>query len=112
MSAQAAGPAAQPPLLATPEAFLPAALLAAPPGHAAAPGSSFLSVPELEKAGVALVLAAEASGRLRQQHRFLYAAAGDLHVADVSTLLAEYKARPPIPITHAWLLCCAWWQCP
>ncbi|BDA40541.1 probable vacuolar protein sorting-associated protein 9A at N-terminal half [Coccomyxa sp. Obi] len=49
------------------------------------------TVDELEKAGVSLVLEAEAAGYLKQHYRFLYAAAGDLLVTDVPELLALYK---------------------
>lgn len=57
---------------------------------------------ELERAGVGLVLAAEAAGRLREQHRFLYAAAEDLRVADVPLLLSGYKVRVSAWPSSAW----------
>ena len=38
-----------------------------------------------------LVVAADAAGQLLHRHRFIYAAATDLRVADVAALLAEYK---------------------
>jgi hypothetical protein len=41
------------------------------------------------------VLEAEASGRLKEQHTFLYAMAADLRVVDISKLLTEYKVRAP-----------------
>jgi hypothetical protein len=41
------------------------------------------------------VLEAEASGRLKEQHTFLYASAADLRVVDISKLLMEYKVRTP-----------------
>lgn len=95
-----------PPTVLAPEAAssqLPAAAIAPMPGQAAAGGAPGLA--QLERAGVPLVLAAEAAGQLRARRRFLYAAAGDMRVADVSALLAEYKARPTLFLaggcTHA-----------
>ena len=41
------------------------------------------------------MLEAEASGRLKEQHTFLYAMAADLRVVDISNLLTEYKVRTP-----------------
>lgn len=52
------------------------------------------TVDELERAGVSLMLEAEAAGYLKQHYRFLYAAAGDLLVTDVPELLALYKVLP------------------
>ena len=42
-------------------------------------------------AGTELLLQAEASGRLKEQHTFLYAMAADLRVLDVDKLLSQYK---------------------
>lgn len=61
---------------------------------------------ELERAGVGLVLAAEAAGRLREQHRFLYAAAEDLRVADVPALLAGYKVGGTCLVPACFGPCC------
>ena len=55
---------------------------------------SYPTVDELEKAGVSLLLEAEAAGYLKQHYKFLYAAAGDLLVTDVPELLALYKVLP------------------
>jgi hypothetical protein len=63
-------------------------------------GSRFPTVEELERAGVTLVLEAEANGRLKQQHKFLYAAAGDLTITDVKELLSCYKVRQLILIVR------------
>lgn len=49
------------------------------------------TVEELERAGVSLVLEAEAAGRLKRDHRFLYAVAEDLLITDVAELLSSYK---------------------
>jgi hypothetical protein len=49
------------------------------------------TVEELERAGVSLVLEAEAAGRLKRDHRFLYAVAEDLLITDVAELLSFYK---------------------
>ena len=42
-------------------------------------------------AGTELLLQAEASGRLKEQHTFLYALAADLRVLEVDKLLSQYK---------------------
>ena len=39
------------------------------------------------------MLEAEASGRLKEQHTFLYAMAADLRVVAVSKLLSQYKVK-------------------
>ena len=56
---------------------------------------SDLGLPAVESAhaGTELVLEAEMSGRLKEQHTFLYATAGDLRVIDVSKLLSQYKVH-------------------
>ena len=46
-------------------------------------------------AGTELLLQAEASGRLKEQHTFLYAMAADLRVLDVDKLLSQYKVSTP-----------------
>ena len=51
-------------------------------------------------AGTELVLEAEASGRLKEQHTFLYAMAGDLRVVDVSKLLSQYKVNTAVCPQH------------
>ena len=89
---------AVPPLPAMPA---PEGAQLAPPPPEQAGSGGMPNLAQLERAGVPLVLAAEASGRLRAQHRFLYAAAGDLRVADVSALLVEYKASPMLRRSHA-----------
>ncbi|KAK9835042.1 hypothetical protein WJX81_006516 [Elliptochloris bilobata] len=55
------------------------------------PQAPFPGVAELEREGAAAVVALEAAGQLHRRHRFVYAAAPDLRVADVSALLAAYK---------------------
>ena len=45
------------------------------------------------RAGTELLLQAEASGRLKEQHTFLYAMAADLRVLDIDKLLSQYKVR-------------------
>ena len=47
-------------------------------------------------AGTELLLQAEASGRLKEQHTFLYAMAADLRVLDVDKLLSHYKVSTAI----------------
>lgn len=51
-------------------------------------------------AGTELVLEAEASGRLIEQHTFLYAMAADLRVVDVSKLLSQYKVSRAVCPLH------------
>lgn len=67
---------------------------------AVAHAGRFPAVHELEREGVPLVVAADVAGHLLQRHRFIYAAASDLRVADVAALLVEYKACPS-PSRHA-----------
>ena len=49
------------------------------------------NIADIERNGISHVLRAEASGDLRGRHPYVYAAAEDLHIADVAPLLAAYK---------------------
>lgn len=60
-------------------------------GDAVQSSGRYPTVEELERAGVRFLLEAEGSGRLRHDHRFLYAKAGDLLITDVAELLTAYK---------------------